>query len=115
MAPTSRSNKPKQKKPWQDIAQEAQTYRDASIASFQAHLPQFPSDRPKNVFSLLRDSLREEDIAVTETLPEELLVSLAAGKLTATAVTTAFLRRASLAQKLVCAWNVEGFLYQRAP
>jgi len=102
MADTTRSSKTRQKRPWQEIAQEAQDHRDASIVSFQAEMPHFPSHSPKNVFHLLRDHLSEEEIHITETAPEELLALLASGKLTALTVVTAFLRCASLAQMLVC-------------
>ena len=91
----------KRTRPWQDIATEAQEYRDASIARSWPDMPQLPADLPKNVFTILRESLCQTDIQITEMLPEALLTALASGELTATSVTHAFLRRASLAQKLV--------------
>jgi hypothetical protein len=45
--------------------------------------------------------LHPDDVRITEMLPESLLALLASGELTATEVTTAFLRRAVIAQKLV--------------
>ena len=94
--------KPKQKRQWQDIAQEAQVYRDASIARVKPDVPQLSKSLPKNVVHIPRNALSEEEIRITETAPEDLLGMLASGELTATTVTTTFLRRAGLAQKLVC-------------
>jgi hypothetical protein len=45
--------------------------------------------------------LQVEDLTITVFRPEELVKLLANRELTATEVTTAFLRRATLAQKLV--------------
>ena len=96
-----RKTQEKKERPWQDIAQQAQKYRDSTIDRGEPKLPQIPGDLPKNVFSTLRSYLDEQDIKITEMLPEDLLQLLASGEATATSVTTAFLRRASLAQKLV--------------
>jgi len=46
-------------------------------------------------------TLHPRDTKITETLPENLVKQLASGNLSAKVVTTAFLRRAVLAQKLV--------------
>ena len=64
-------------------------------------MPQLPKDFPNNIFNTLRGNLYQTDINITEMLPEALLSTLASGKLTATSVTGAFLRCASVAQKLV--------------
>jgi amidase len=96
----------RQKRPWQDIAQEAQAYRDASITRVRPDVPQLPLNLPKNVLNIPRNTLSEGEIHITEAAPENLLSMLASGELTATAVTTAFLRRAGLAQKLVCSYTV---------
>ncbi|MCJ1430787.1 hypothetical protein MMC27_000137 [Xylographa pallens] len=87
-------------KPWQEIAQEAQDYRDASIAMFDPDTSRLPKILPRNVFKVLRQHLSQTEMELTEKPPEELLKLLASGTVTATAVTTAFLRRAGLAQKL---------------
>jgi amidase len=92
----------KRKRPWQDIAREAQQYRDASIARVWPDLPQLPENLAKNVTEIPGTVLSREEVQITEMSPEGLLNVLASGDLTAVAVTTAFLRRASLAQKLVC-------------
>jgi hypothetical protein len=100
------NKKIKLKRPWQEIAQEAQAYRDATIAQLQPPLPQFPQNLPQNVFNPLREALSHEELYITEAAPEELLAMLASGDCTARAVTTAFLRRAGLIQKLVYqAWK----------
>ncbi|MCJ1295451.1 hypothetical protein MMC34_007014 [Xylographa carneopallida] len=88
------------KRPWQEIAQEAQDYRNASIAKFDPDISRLPEILPRNVFGMLRQDLPQTEGKLTEKPPDELLKLLASGTVTATAVTTAFLRRASLAQKL---------------
>jgi amidase len=103
MAPSSKA---KPKRPWQEIAREAQEHRDASIATF---IKEFPAnyttgdvaDLPKNSTDIPSGVLQNRDLQITETLPEELVKLLASGELSATEVTTAFLRRAALAQRLV--------------
>jgi amidase len=91
----------KRKRLWQDIAQEAQQYRDASIFRVWPGLPPFSETLAKNVTDIPGTVLSQEEVRITEMPPEGLLSVLASGDLTAIAVTTAFLRRASLAQKLV--------------
>ena len=98
MPPTKKA---KLSRPWQEIAQEAQDYRDATIARLQPPIPQLPKKPPKNVFATLRGALNHEELRITEAPPEELLAMLASGVFTAATVATAFLRRAGLAQKLV--------------
>ena len=92
----------KKKRPWQDIAREAQQYRDASITQIQPELPQLPEDLPKDVTKIPATVLSSEEIQITEMLLEDLLSVMASADVSAVAVTTAFLRRAGLAQKLVC-------------
>jgi amidase len=88
-------------KSWQDIAKIAQDLRDDSIAKVKPTVPDVPLELPLNVSKLPGELLSEPEISITETTPEKLLDALAAGKLTSTEVTNAFLRRAGLAQKLV--------------
>lgn len=92
----------KNKKSWQEIAREAQQYRDASIGRVKPGIPQLPKNLPKNVTQLPGKVLCHDEVEITEMLLEDLLCLLASGEVTAIAVTTAFLRRAGLAQKLVC-------------
>lgn len=103
MAPSS---KKKPKRQWQEIATEAQQHRDASVATFVKGFPaalaaEELSDLPKNSTNIPSIVLQAEDLAITASLPEELVKLLANGELSAVGVTTAFLRRAALAQKLV--------------
>ena len=101
-AMTRSKAKPKnQRKPWQEVAAEAQAYRDATLASIRPSLPEIPSPLPRNVLDIPRQILQPEEVRITEMLPEELLSTIAKGELTAVAVTTAFLRRAGVCQGLV--------------
>jgi len=87
-------------KPWQEIAREAQYYRDSTIAKLEPPLPTLPGDLPLDVSGVPRRYLSENEIKLTETAPETLLAQLANGEITCLAVTKAFLRRAGLAQQL---------------
>ena len=89
-------------KSWQEIAQIAQDLRDKSIEQVEPTIPDVPSELPLNVSKLPAELLSKAEISITETSPEDLLDLLASGKVTSTEVTNAFLRRAGLAQKLVC-------------
>lgn len=92
------------KVPWQEIAKQAQAQRDKSIDQIQPPIPAVPSpdELPLNVTSIPRELLNEAELKITESPPEELLKFLASGELSSVDVTTAFLRRAGIAQKLVC-------------
>ncbi|KAE8395864.1 amidase signature domain-containing protein [Aspergillus alliaceus] len=85
---------------WQEISQQVQADRDNSIARVEPPVPALPETLPSRVLDVPRDLLSSSEVSITETSAEELVGSLAAGKLTATVVTTAFLRRAAIAQKL---------------
>ena len=87
---------------WQDIAKEAQEYRDASIHRVKPPVPTVPKELPLDRTDIPKYLLPTEEVIITQTSPEDLVQSLATGKLTCTAVTTAFLRRAGIAQALVC-------------
>jgi amidase len=91
----------KRKTSWQTIAQQAQEYRDASISEIQPSIPDLPPTLPKNVLHIPATILSEAEINITESSPEDLVSALAKGALTAREVTSAFLRRAALAQRLV--------------
>ncbi|EHY52325.1 Acetamidase [Exophiala dermatitidis] len=90
------------KVPWQEIAKQAQAQRDKSIDQIQPPIPAVPSpdELPLNVTSIPRELLNEAELKITESPPEELLKFLASGELSSVDVTTAFLRRAGIAQKL---------------
>ncbi|KAL9102226.1 MAG: hypothetical protein Q9163_002608 [Psora crenata] len=88
-------------RPWQEIAEEAQGYRDASIKRVQPAVPNVPESLPLDVTKIPKDLLSEQELCITQTPPEVLLKELALGQLLCVDVTTAFLRRAGLAQGLV--------------
>lgn len=88
-------------KSWQEVAKIAQEVRDKSIAEVKPTIPDVPSELPLNVSKLPGELLSTAEVGITQTSPQELLSSLASGKLTSVEVTNAFLRRAGLAQKLV--------------
>ena len=92
----------KAKRPWQEIAKEVQDYRDASVARVKPHLPDIGSPLLKNVLHIPFQTLSKTELQITEAPVEEILSTLASGGVTAIAVTEAYLRRAGLAQKLVC-------------
>ncbi|GME61773.1 putative amidase [Neofusicoccum parvum] len=85
-------------KPWQDVAAELQAHRAATLAAVQPALPSLPSPLPLNPSTLPSQLLTAAELHITDSLPETLLSALSTGALTSTAVTTAFLRRAALAQ-----------------
>ena len=86
---------------WEDIAQSAQDHRDRSLKKSFFQMPNLPDPLPKNVMHIPSTILNEAETEITETSPERLVQLLADGQLTATEVTTAYLRRAAIAQKLV--------------
>ncbi|KAF3046200.1 hypothetical protein E8E11_008429 [Didymella keratinophila] len=88
------------KKLWTDIANEAQRYRDATISALSPPAPEVPSELPKNTLHVPEQLLEPFVISITELPPEELLLRLSRGQLSALQVTTAFLQRAAVAQGL---------------
>ncbi|KAH8811123.1 amidase signature domain-containing protein [Xylogone sp. PMI_703] len=110
MAPSNKRQKVT--RPWQEIAKEAQDHRDASLAKVKSGLPDSFNEleaslkttqlnsSPGVAMERARAALHPVDVQITEMLPEVLIADLASGKLSATDVTTAFLRRAVVAQIL---------------
>ncbi|KAK3080418.1 hypothetical protein LTS18_001552, partial [Coniosporium uncinatum] len=86
---------------WQETAKLMRDHRDESITAVQPTLSDVPSQLPLNITSLPKQLLTNREIEITETSPEDLLSALGSGTLSSTEVTSAFLRRAGLAQKLV--------------
>lgn len=87
---------------WQEVVKKAQELRDASITRVEPPVPDVPAELSLDVTDIPKLLLSTEEVLITQTVPEDLVVSLASGRLTSEAVVTAFLRRAGLAQKLVC-------------
>ncbi|KAL8714578.1 MAG: hypothetical protein Q9220_001526 [cf. Caloplaca sp. 1 TL-2023] len=85
---------------WQEVAKTAQHLRDESLSRVKPSVPDVPHHLPKDVTAIPRELLTPDEIAITQSLPEDLVLKLASGKLTSTVVVNAFLRRAALAQKL---------------
>lgn len=117
MAPPNK--KLKAHRPWREIAKEAQDHRDASLAQVKPGLPDSFNEWERELETHLSDLLNgavtaakflhPEEVRITEMLPEGLLALLASGELSATAVATAFLRRAVIAQKLVSSENIPNY------
>ncbi|TVY82383.1 putative amidase [Lachnellula suecica] len=102
MGPPSRA---KLKRPWQEVAKEAENHRRESLAKVEGLPPaieriQLSSTLPQNSIEIPEEILDSLDFQITQKLPEELLSLMADGKLSSVQVTSAFLRRAVLAQKL---------------
>ncbi|KAI4175980.1 MAG: hypothetical protein LQ343_001262 [Gyalolechia ehrenbergii] len=85
---------------WQHVAKTAQDLRDASISRIHPSVPDVPSGLPANVTGIPKHLLTTDEVLITETSTEGLVSSLASGELASTVVVNAFLRRASIAQKL---------------
>jgi hypothetical protein len=92
---------PQQKLSWQESARQVQAVRDRSIEQADPAIAALPDTHTGRVIDFPRKHLSQTEIAITESSAETLVASLATGKLTAIAVTNAFLRRAAIAQKLV--------------
>ena len=90
-----------QESPWQECASQVQVVRDRSIEQVDPAITALSDTHTGRVIDVPRKHLSQTEQAITESSAEALVTSLAAGKLTATAVTNAFLRRAAIAQKLV--------------
>ncbi|KAK3202087.1 hypothetical protein GRF29_161g85268 [Pseudopithomyces chartarum] len=93
--------KPKPKRQWQEVASEAQSYRNSTISALTPPAPKIPSNLPRNVFSVPAQLLSPQIIQITNLPTEQLLPLLATGQLSAVDVTTAYLHRAAVAQGLV--------------
>ncbi|KAJ6156723.1 hypothetical protein N7497_005608 [Penicillium chrysogenum] len=91
---------PQPKPSWQEPARKVQSVRDRSIEHVDPAIAALPDTHTGRVIDVPRKHLSQTEIAITESSAETLVASLASGKLTATAVTNAFLRRAAIAQKL---------------
>lgn len=86
---------------WKVIVKEAQLYRETSLATFSTSLPTLPTKLPSNVTSIPVEVLTPQELEVTSHGPEEIVALIAGGNYTSELVTRAYLRRATLAQRLV--------------
>ena len=85
---------------WEDIAAERKAQVQDAIPQ-EWRLKEVPAG--DSVMSVPKDSgiLTPEELAITESYAVDLVRDLAAGKLSSVAVTTAFCKRAALAQQTV--------------
>ncbi|KAF3938873.1 Acetamidase [Dactylella cylindrospora] len=90
-------------KTWQQIAAERQAHRDTTISAVSPPIPDVGdlAKLPLNVLDTARSLLTPREIEITESCPIKLVEQLSTREITAVEVTTAFLRRAGIAQKLV--------------
>jgi hypothetical protein len=86
---------------WQESARQVQVVRDLSIKQVDPDIAALSETYTGRIIDVPREHLTQPEQIITETSAEALVTALAAGKLSATAVTEAFLRRAAIAQKLV--------------
>jgi amidase len=111
--PGDKKEKPKRhlqkvadKKSWQEIVSEANAYRDESLVEFSSKLPELPNPLPTNVMDMPSKLLTERELWITNLQVDDLLERLSGRcregqSLSAVEVTTAFLQRSALAQRLV--------------
>ncbi|KAF7588619.1 hypothetical protein BBP40_005457 [Aspergillus hancockii] len=85
---------------WQEIAKGVQETRDKSIAQVEPPTLGSSEKLSSRVIDIPRKILSPPEVTITESPAETLVASLAAGSLSATAVTKAFLQRAAISQKL---------------
>ncbi len=88
---------------WKAIARQAQDYLHASIDRVQPRVPDIPlpPDESSDSTSLPKRLLPVKEVEITEAPVERLVLALAEKRYTAFEVTTAFLRRAVIAQSAV--------------
>jgi hypothetical protein len=87
----------------EELISKALATRDRSLAAVRPPLDfsRLPHPLPKNVIPLAKDLLTEEELAITGLDVPELLAAIRRKQYTCLTVTSAFLRRAALAQELV--------------
>jgi amidase len=83
------------------LISEARSHRDSSIL-VDPLLSPLPDTLPKNVTKIADSILTPEELKITSYDVPELLQAIRSEEYSCEAVTRAFLRRAALAQKLVC-------------
>lgn len=86
---------------WQEVAIDRQKYRDSTLKNVDPPLPTTLPGSKTNTTSIAKTILTSEEIKITETLVENLVIQLAKSQMSSVTVVKAFLRRAALAQQLV--------------
>ena len=91
---------------WEAVAREVRSARDDSIEKVQPPIPFVQTDKlPLNVTAVPAQLLEPQEIEITELPLEVLIRKLASGTWSSRNVTSAFLRRAAVAQGLVSLFN----------
>ncbi|USW48230.1 Putative amidase signature domain-containing protein [Septoria linicola] len=91
---------PATKPDWRSIAQSRRQHREKTIDAVRPAVPEVPRGLPSNVTGLPSQLLSSDVLDITEKTTESLLGELSHGTVSSAEVTTAFLQRAGLAQKL---------------
>lgn len=86
----------------QQLVAQAISLRDTSVAAVEPALEGVPEQVPQNVLVVPEMVLTPEELQITSYDAPELLKLMREKALTCEVVTRAFLRRAALAQKMVC-------------
>lgn len=86
--------------PWQEIAKKAQHLRSFTIAQLSPPPPDVPSPLPNNVMHIVNQLLDHSVTAITNLPVEELIASLARGRISAVQTSNAYLQSAAVAQGL---------------
>lgn len=88
---------------WEHKAQAVRDYRDATLAKVEPALADITGPLPLNSLDLPKQFLTPREYELTQNYDAiALLEMLRSKKLTSEELTRAFLRRAALAQKVVC-------------
>lgn len=89
--------------PWEALVQKAILTRDKSLAKVDPPIPTIPGKLPLDVTGIPAKLLTPEEVEITEGHDAtSLAAAIASRKYSAVTVIKAFLRRAAIAQKLVC-------------
>jgi amidase len=86
---------------WQEVAADRQRHREATLAALNPPLPTISSSSSElDKTTIPASLLTPHELEITNTNVEDLLLKLSSGRWSCKEVTTAFLRRAGLAQGL---------------
>ncbi len=91
---------------WKEIAEDKKR-RIADSIPQEWRIKSEPTDASVMAYPKQSGIMSEEERAITESTAVDLVAQMAAGKLSSVAVTTAFLKRAALAQQLVSVLTVD--------
>ena len=99
------AKKLKARRPWQDVAREAQQLRDQSLAQLDTSVEAKLKTLPHNVIKVPEQVLDASCIAITSPPLEKLLHRASLRSVTSMEIVRAFLDRATVAQKLVRSYS----------